>query len=42
MSLQSMLTANTRNQRPPGDKEFVDTNRRRPRDINFVYDDDNV
>ncbi|BDD60832.1 hypothetical protein MAP00_005929 [Monascus purpureus] len=42
MSIQSMLTANSRNERPPGDKEFVSYNRRRPRDINFFYDDDNV
>ncbi|KAL3431061.1 putative ubiquitin conjugating enzyme [Aspergillus tetrazonus] len=42
MSIQSMLTANTRNERPPGDSEFVSYNRRRPRDINFMYDDDNV
>ncbi|KAL4921387.1 UBC-like protein [Aspergillus aurantiobrunneus] len=42
MSIQSMLTANSRNERPPGDSEFVSYNRRRPRDINFMYDDDNV
>ncbi|RAK73546.1 ubiquitin-conjugating enzyme E2 [Aspergillus fijiensis CBS 313.89] len=42
MSIQSMLTANSRNERPPGDKDFVSYNRRRPRDINFMYDDDNV
>lgn len=42
MSLQSMLTANTRDERPPGDEDFVATNRTRPRDINFVYHDDNV
>jgi ubiquitin-conjugating enzyme E2 W len=42
MSLQSMLTANTRDERPAGDQEFVATNRRRIRDINFVYEDDNV
>lgn len=42
MSLQSMLTANTRNERPPGDSEFVAYNRRRIRDIPFVYEDDNV
>lgn len=42
MSIQSMLTANTRNERPQGDNEFVSYNRRRPRDINFFYDDDNV
>ncbi|KAJ5093576.1 ubiquitin conjugating enzyme [Penicillium angulare] len=42
MSLQSMLTANTRDERPPGNSEFVAYNRRRIRDINFVYEDDNV
>ncbi|PTU24583.1 hypothetical protein P175DRAFT_0470824 [Aspergillus ochraceoroseus IBT 24754] len=42
ISIQSMLTANTRNERPPGDSDFVSYNRRRPRDINFLYDDDNV
>jgi ubiquitin-conjugating enzyme E2 W len=42
MSLQSMLTANTRDERPAGDQEFIATNRRRIRDINFVYEDDNV
>ncbi|RAL13791.1 ubiquitin-conjugating enzyme E2 [Aspergillus homomorphus CBS 101889] len=42
MSIQSMLTANSRNERPPGDQDFVSYNRRRPRDINFMYDDDNV
>ncbi|KAL2870616.1 ubiquitin-conjugating enzyme E2 [Aspergillus lucknowensis] len=42
MSIQSMLTANSRNERPPGDSDFVSYNRRRPRDINFLYDDDNV
>ncbi|KAL4926000.1 ubiquitin-conjugating enzyme E2 [Aspergillus undulatus] len=42
MSIQSMLTANSRNERPPGDSEFVSYNRRRPRDINFLYDDDDV
>ncbi|KAL3479361.1 putative ubiquitin conjugating enzyme [Aspergillus californicus] len=42
MSIQSMLTANTKNERPPGDSDFVSYNRRRPRDINFLYDDDNV
>jgi hypothetical protein len=42
MSIQSMLTANSKNERPPGDDDFVVRNRRRPRDINFVYEDDNV
>lgn len=42
MSLQSMLTANTKNERPPDDTEFVKGNKRRPRDVNFYYHDDNV
>ncbi|KAJ5217072.1 hypothetical protein N7468_010080 [Penicillium chermesinum] len=42
MSIQSMLTANTKDERPPGDKEFITHNRRRIRDINFVYEDDDV
>ncbi|KJR84877.1 ubiquitin-conjugating enzyme E2 W [Sporothrix schenckii 1099-18] len=42
MSLQSMLTGNTKNERPPGDAEFVRTNRLRPRDINFYYHDNKV
>ncbi|KUL86712.1 hypothetical protein ZTR_03113 [Talaromyces verruculosus] len=42
MSLQSMLTANTKNERPPDDAEFVKGNKRRPRDVNFYYHDDNV
>ncbi|KAM3077055.1 hypothetical protein ACMFMG_003477 [Clarireedia jacksonii] len=42
MSLQSMLTGNTKNERPEGDREFVATNRRSPRDINFYYHDDGV
>lgn len=42
ISIQSMLTANSRNERPPDDQNFVSYNRRRPRDIDFFYDDDNV
>lgn len=42
MSIQSMLTANSKNERPPGDSDFVTYNRRRIRDIPFVYEDDNV
>ena len=42
VSIQSMLTANTRDERPPRDRDFVVSNRRRPRDINFQYDDDDV
>jgi len=42
MSIQSMLTANTKNERPPGDSDFVSSNQRRPRDINFYYHNDNI
>ncbi|KAK3942697.1 ubiquitin-conjugating enzyme/RWD-like protein [Diplogelasinospora grovesii] len=42
MSLQSMLTGNTKNERPPGDEEFVRANRLRPNQIDFYYHDNNV
>ena len=42
MSLQSMLTGNTKNERPPGDGDFVAHNKQRPRDIAFYYDDPTV
>ncbi|RYP65258.1 hypothetical protein DL769_006370 [Monosporascus sp. CRB-8-3] len=42
MSIQSMLTGNTKNERPPGDEEFVRANRLRPRDIDFYYHDNTV
>ncbi|KAL2124769.1 hypothetical protein VTJ04DRAFT_1134 [Mycothermus thermophilus] len=42
MSLQSMLTGNTKNERPQGDEEFVRGNRLRPRDIEFYYHDNDV
>jgi len=42
MSLQSMLTGNTKNERPEGDAQFVASNRRRPRDIDFYYHDNTV
>ncbi|KAG9248885.1 ubiquitin-conjugating enzyme/RWD-like protein [Calycina marina] len=42
VSLQSMLTGNSKNERPEGDTAFVATNRQRPRDINFYYHDDKV
>ncbi|MCJ1465904.1 hypothetical protein MMC07_004523 [Pseudocyphellaria aurata] len=42
MSIQSMLTGNTKNERPPGDEEFVRRNTQRPRDIRFVYEDATV
>ncbi|KAL9122376.1 MAG: hypothetical protein Q9187_001060 [Circinaria calcarea] len=42
MSLQSMLTGNTKDERPPGDQEFVKRNTQRPRDIRFSYEDSSV
>ncbi|KAL1952579.1 hypothetical protein VTO42DRAFT_4716 [Malbranchea cinnamomea] len=42
VSIQSMLTGNHKNERPPGDAEFVMRNRQRPRDISFMYDDNTV
>ncbi|KAL8871968.1 MAG: hypothetical protein Q9174_002321 [Haloplaca sp. 1 TL-2023] len=42
MSIQSMLTGNTKNERPPGDEDFVRRNTLRPRDVNFVYEDATV
>ena len=42
MSIQSMLTGNSKAERPPGDEEFVRGNRLRPRDIRFVYEDGSV
>lgn len=42
MSIQSMLTGNTKNERPPGDEDFVRRNTQRPRDVNFVYEDATV
>ncbi|KAF2482466.1 hypothetical protein BDY17DRAFT_324746 [Neohortaea acidophila] len=39
ISIQSMLAGNTKAERPPGDAEFVRSNRQRPRDINFLYHD---
>lgn len=42
MSIQSMLTGNTKNERPPGDEDFVRQNRLRPRDIDFYYHDNTV
>jgi ubiquitin-conjugating enzyme E2 W len=42
MSIQSMLTSNSKNERPPGDAEFVKGNKLRPRDIQFLYDDNTV
>ena len=42
MSIQSMLTGNSKNERPPGDEDFVQRNRQRPRDIDFYYHDNTV
>lgn len=42
MSIQSMLTGNTKNERPPGDEEFVRRNTLSPRNISFYYDDNTV
>jgi len=42
MSIQSMLTGNSKNERPPGDEEFVRSNRLRPKDIDFYYHDNKV
>ncbi|KAF2132824.1 ubiquitin conjugating enzyme [Dothidotthia symphoricarpi CBS 119687] len=42
VSLQSMLTSNTVKERPPGDDAFVRNNTQRPRDISFVFHDDQV
>ncbi len=42
MSIQSMLTGNSKNERPPGDEEFVRRNTLSPRHINFYYDDNTV
>ncbi|KAI4684601.1 uncharacterized protein J4E88_004041 [Alternaria novae-zelandiae] len=42
VSLQSMLTSNTKKERPQGDENFVRYNTQRPRDINFVFHDETV
>ncbi|OAL55742.1 ubiquitin conjugating enzyme [Pyrenochaeta sp. DS3sAY3a] len=42
VSLQSMLTSNTKKERPEGDDNFVRYNTQRPRDINFVFHDNQV
>lgn len=42
MSIQSMLTGNTKAERPPGDEEFVRTNRQTPRNVNFYFHDNHV
>ncbi|KAF2750756.1 ubiquitin-conjugating enzyme [Sporormia fimetaria CBS 119925] len=43
LSLQSMLTTNTKNERPEGDAKFVKHHpNTRPRDLRFVFDDDTV
>jgi ubiquitin-conjugating enzyme E2 W len=42
ISLQSMLTSNNKNERPPNDMEFCRTNSLRPKDIRFLFHDDGV
>jgi len=42
ISIQSMLSGNTKAERPPGDEEFVRHNRSRPSDINFLFHDQHV
>jgi len=42
VSLQSMLTGNSKKERPPGDENFVKYNTQRPRDINFLFHDNSV
>lgn len=42
LSIQSMLTGNSKNERPPGDAEFVRNNRLRPRDVAFHFHDNEV
>jgi len=42
MSIQSMLTGNTKNERPPGDEEFVKSNRLSPRNVEFYYHDNTI
>ncbi|PWW78810.1 UBC-like protein [Tuber magnatum] len=42
MSIQSMLTGNTKNERPDGDDQFVLRTNRSLRNIRFVYDDPTV
>jgi len=42
MSIQSMLTGNTKRERPQGDEEFVKWNTKSPKNITFYYDDPTV
>ena len=42
MSIQSMLTGNTKAERPDGDDNFSLGQGRSIRDINFIYDDPTV
>lgn len=42
MSIQSMLTGNTKAERPDGDAHFSLGQGRSIRDINFIYDDPTV
>ncbi|KAF2763841.1 ubiquitin conjugating enzyme, partial [Teratosphaeria nubilosa] len=42
ISIQSMLAGNSKAERPPGDAEFVRSNRQTPRNIHFLYHDPSV
>lgn len=42
MSIQSMLTSNSKNERPEGDEELVRSKRMRPRDMQFIFHDNDV
>ncbi|EEP76982.1 conserved hypothetical protein [Uncinocarpus reesii 1704] len=42
MSIQSMLTGNTKNERPPDDASFPPGRPPRPRELNFHYHDNDV
>jgi ubiquitin-conjugating enzyme E2 W len=42
MSIQSMLTGNTKNERPEGDDQFILGAGRSIKDIQFIYDDPTV
>lgn len=40
VSIQSMLSGNSKAERPEGDADFVRNNRKRPRDVSYVYHED--
>lgn len=42
VSIQSMLTSNSKNERPEGDEDVVRNNRRRVRDMRFIFHDNTV